>query len=57
MFGVMPFAEPVPGWEPIGPDAIYHYADDKIYSLGSLAHPEWPYTGTPHEWCVKPGRA
>jgi hypothetical protein len=19
-------------------------------SLNSLAHPEWPYTGTPHEW-------
>jgi hypothetical protein len=19
-------------------------------SLKSIAHPEWPYTGTPHEW-------
>jgi len=22
---------PAPAWEPIGPNAIYHYADDKIY--------------------------
>jgi hypothetical protein len=21
-------------------------------SLSSLAHPEWPYTGTPHEWRI-----
>lgn len=21
--------------------------------LKSLAHPEWPYTGTPHEWRVR----
>jgi hypothetical protein len=42
---------------------VYHsalYANGMIYDvlegwrnpapLKSLAHPEWPYTGTPHEW-------
>jgi hypothetical protein len=23
---------------------------DRITGLSSLAHPAWPYTGTPHEW-------
>jgi hypothetical protein len=23
---------------------------DRVTGLSSLAHPEWPYTGSPHEW-------
>lgn len=26
---------------------------EKQYELKSLAHPEYPYTGTPHEWRVR----
>ena len=24
--------------------------DTPVADLKSLAHPDWPYTGTPHEW-------
>lgn len=32
---------------------VGEYLGVPVYELKSLAHPEWPYTGTPHEWRVR----
>jgi hypothetical protein len=43
--------EPVPSmyaW-PAGV-AVPYGVDPGVAPVSSLAHPEWPYTGTPHEW-------
>jgi hypothetical protein len=33
--------------------AMYGWPYGVAVPLTSLAHPEWPYTGTPHEWRIK----
>jgi hypothetical protein len=40
------FEEKNPKVEP----SMYGWPYGVAVPLVSLAHPEWPYTGTPHEW-------
>jgi hypothetical protein len=52
MFGVMPYGGSCESVTLTVADLPANMSDWPKASLSSLAHPEWPYTGTPHEWRI-----